>query len=204
MAKQVVAYIDGHNLYHGIVEKKWQRLLWLNVYALVTALLKPGQVLVKTKYFTARVSGPEDKRLRQSDFLDALSTISEIEVFEGRFQRGSVECYQCGHIRSTNTEKRSDVNIAAQLMIDAAGGEVDVAILITGDSDLVPAVEAAKVINPSMRVVVAFPPARVSKELIAAAEASFHISRVKLEKSQFPETVSVDGHTLKCPKKWRA
>jgi len=50
---RVIAYIDGFNLYFGLRDKGWRRYLWLDVQKLSTNLLKPGQQLVFTKYFTA-------------------------------------------------------------------------------------------------------------------------------------------------------
>ena len=52
---RVIAYIDGFNLYFGLKSQGWERYLWLNVQTLAGNLLQPGQTLVHTKYFTARV-----------------------------------------------------------------------------------------------------------------------------------------------------
>lgn len=53
---RVIVYIDGFNLYFGLKSKGWRRYFWLNPQRLTENLLKPGQKLVFTKYFTARVS----------------------------------------------------------------------------------------------------------------------------------------------------
>ena len=53
---RVIVYIDGFNLYFGLKSKGWRRYFWLNPQKLIENLLKPGQKLVFTKYFTARVS----------------------------------------------------------------------------------------------------------------------------------------------------
>ena len=54
--ERVVAYIDGFNLYFGMKSKGWRRYLWLDLQQLCQRLLKPGQSLQATKYFTSRVS----------------------------------------------------------------------------------------------------------------------------------------------------
>jgi len=59
--QRVISYVDGFNLYYGLKSQRWQRYLWLDVQALSRKLLKPDQTLVRTKYFTARVSQPPDK-----------------------------------------------------------------------------------------------------------------------------------------------
>ncbi len=66
--QRVIAYIDGFNLYFGIRSKGWSRYYWLNPRLLIENLLKPGQQLVLTKYFTARVSHSPDKHKRQTTF----------------------------------------------------------------------------------------------------------------------------------------
>ena len=53
---RVIVYIDGFNLYFGLKSKGWRRYFWLNPQKLIENLLKPGQRLVFTKYFTARVN----------------------------------------------------------------------------------------------------------------------------------------------------
>lgn len=56
---------------------------------------------------------------------------------------------------------------------------------------------------PKIRIVVAFPPARVSKYMRKAADAYFSIGESNIRASLFPDTViRPDGYTLSRPKKW--
>lgn len=64
--ERVVAYIDGFNLYFGMRDAGFDQCRWLNIYSLVSNLLKPNQTLVGVKYFTSRVSNNPDKQKRQS------------------------------------------------------------------------------------------------------------------------------------------
>jgi hypothetical protein len=50
----VIAYIDGFNLYNGLKSKYRHRYLWLDLEALCTKLLVKDQELRAVKYFTAR------------------------------------------------------------------------------------------------------------------------------------------------------
>ena len=86
MNGRVVAYIDGFNLYFGLKSAKWRRFYWLNVQLLVQNLLKAGEDLVFTKYFTSRVSYPPDKERRQSTFLEALETLNDFRIYYGHYQ----------------------------------------------------------------------------------------------------------------------
>ncbi len=103
----------------------------------------------------------------------------------------------------------TDVNIATEMLVDAFRDRFDVALLISGDSDLTPPVQAVQSLFPresiaGKSVVVAFPPARVSKRLRAVANASFTIGRKKLAESQFPcEVVLANGYRIHRPETWR-
>ena len=51
----------------------------------------------------------------------------------------------------------TDVNIATQILIDAYQDNFDMAMLISGDSDLVPPIKAVHELFPKKRVFVTFP-----------------------------------------------
>ena len=97
----------------------------------------------------------------------------------------------------------TDVNIAVQLLCDAHDNAFDTAIIVSGDSDLSGPI--ANVIQrfPNKRVVVAFPPNRVSKELRSVATAYFAIGRDIFRDSQLPEEVTnAQGFRLVKPSSW--
>src|SRR5436190_19969834 len=83
VSTRIIGYIDGFNLYYGLRERKWKQYYWIDPYRLIHSLLAPEHQLVGVKYFTARVRGPDDKRDRQSRFLDALGAVSQAEVIHG-------------------------------------------------------------------------------------------------------------------------
>ena len=201
---RVITYIDGFNLYFGLKESAWQKYMWLNLSALSAALVKDGQVLVETKYFTSRISGSKTKEDRQSAYLDALSTISGLRIFYGRFQDDRKQCQKCGHSAFLPQEKKTDVNIATQILCDAYSDAFDVAIIISGDADLVPPIAAVKALFPNKRVIVAFPPMRYSTELELTAHFSMHIYESKFRKSRLPETITMPSGAVVCrPPKWK-
>jgi hypothetical protein len=55
--QRVIAYIDAFNLYFGLRDSGLRDCYWLNLRQLALNVLLPGQQLVFTKYFTARISG---------------------------------------------------------------------------------------------------------------------------------------------------
>lgn len=212
---RVICYVDGFNLYFGLRDSGLRRYYWLNVHSLAECILHPRQELLITKYFTARISGPspsdspkwaqqqEEKRKRQSDFLEALETIERLTIYEGHFLAKPVCCNNCGACWKTHEEKMTDVNIATELLMDAFRDNFDTAIIISADSDLVPPIRAVLQYFPAKRVVVAFPIGRHSARLGQVASASFRIGKKKYRDSQFPKCVcKPDGHVLQRPDSW--
>ena len=156
-------------------------------------MLSDRQHLTAIKYFTAPITGSKGKQDRQNAFLDALRTFPEIEIIFGRFQNDPKHCDRCGHSNFHPQEKKTDVNIATNLICDALGDKYDTAILVTADSDIVPAIQAVRKLKPTKRIVVAFPPGRYSKELENVAHASIKIWEPLLRKSRLQEVIKRNG-----------
>jgi uncharacterized LabA/DUF88 family protein len=201
--ERVIAYIDGFNLYFGILEANFNQCRWLNVRDLVSRLLQPNQELLGVKYFTSRVSNNPDKQKRQSTYIDALESIG-VEIYYGNYQDGFEECKRCGHIWRTAKEKMTDVNIATSIIVDAYKDEYDMALLISGDSDLTPPIKAVHSLFKNKRVFIAFPPKRHNSSMAIVSKGSMIIGRKKLIDAQFNEEVmSKTGYKLKRPTEWK-
>ena len=201
--QRVITYIDGYNLYHGLLAAGLRSSRWLDLPALGRSLLKPEQDLALTRYFTTRVRGNPSKAQRQSTFIDALVARGDIEIDFGHFLSKPVSCRSCGNTWQKNEEKKTDVNIAVRLLDDAYDDRFDVAVVISGDSDLVPPIEAVRRRFPAKRLLVAFPPKRHSSELRRVADAAFTISDRNIRASRLPQTVvTASGVTLGAPSGW--
>ena len=204
MNERIIAYIDGFNLYFGLRSAGWKRFYWLNLQAMAQNLLKPGQDLVFTKYFTSRVSYPPEKERRQSTFIEALETLSDFRVYYGHYQAIPQRCRKCGNKSMVPNEKMTDVNIAVEMMADAYQDLFDTALLVSADSDLTAPVLAIKNLFPEKRVIVVFPPQRHSAQLQRLEHGSLQIGRANLAKSLLPEKIQKpDGFTLRRPQEWR-
>lgn len=200
--ERVVVYIDGFNLYFGILDAGYRNSKWLDLDLLVKNLLQPKQDLQEIKYFTSRVSNNPDKQKRQSTYIEALETTG-VKIFYGHYQRDTVECNRCGNIWPKYNEKMTDVNIATQILIDAYQDKYDMAMLISGDSDLVPPIRAIHENFSNKRVFIAFPPKRHNNSVALVAKGSMIIGRKKLFESQFDNEVNKkDGYILKKPTEW--
>ncbi|MCY4456911.1 MAG: NYN domain-containing protein [Acidimicrobiaceae bacterium] len=163
--ERVIAYVDGYNLYFGLLDAGLRNSRWLDLRGVYRTLLKPGQRLELVRYLTTSVRSDPDKAKRQATFIDALRATGQIEIDFGRFLSKRMTCRQCKTQWSKREEKRTDVNIAVRLLSDAYDDRFDVAIIMSGDSDLVPIVEAVRERFADKSVIVAFPPKRRSNDL---------------------------------------
>ncbi|WP_199754855.1 NYN domain-containing protein [Amycolatopsis sp. WAC 04197] len=200
-----MVFVDGFNLYHGLKDKHGRRYHWLDLEALATSLLKEHwQTLTGVMYFTARVRNDTGSLQRQSIYLDALEAhCPKVKIVDGRFQEKVRGCKRCGSTWTVYEEKETDVSIAIALLEHGIKDDFDVALIISGDSDLCPAVRALKRVCPDKRVVVAFPPARWSHDLKLAVTAAFPIGVAKIRQAQLPlEVVAGDGLILRRPERW--
>lgn len=201
---RVAVYVDGFNLYFGLKDKYRRRYLWLDLQTLAASLLRPGQTLTQVTYFTAHVRDQPESHQRQSDYLDALAVHCPlVTVVDGRFQAKDRRCRGCGDTWVVFEEKETDVNIAVALLEDAVLDRYDMALLLSADSDLCPAVRAAKRLRPDKRIIAAFPPGRHSADLKRAVDGFLSIGRDKVSRAQLPVTLTADsGVVLRRPKYW--
>ncbi|MFJ6280057.1 Uncharacterized conserved protein, LabA/DUF88 family [Arthrobacter subterraneus] len=202
----MVMYVDGFNLYNGLHQSFGRKYLWLDLVKLAEAL-RPKNDVLQVKYFTAPVLNEPGAQARQNSYWQALQTVNggRITIIQGRYQGKNRTCRSCNSTWTVYEEKETDVSIAVSLVADAARNAADSFLLVSGDSDLAPAVRMAKELNPRSFVTAAFPPARFSAELKRLMPASFHIGRAKIAQCQLPDPVlQADGTVLhRRPSKWK-
>jgi uncharacterized LabA/DUF88 family protein len=202
--QNVIVYIDGFNLYFGLIEKGWRNYLWLDLIKFSKSLLIANQKLIHTKYFTSRISKPVSKNRRQSIFIDALSTLSDFSIYYGRYQAQIRTCENCGFTSFISNEKKTDVNIATEMMVDAFQNKFDSAILVSADADLTAPIKAIRSLFPDKKVIVAFPPKRDSYELRSVASTHYFIGEHNFRGNLLPDIVRTSsGFELKRPEKWK-
>ena len=161
VAPRTIVYVDGFNLYYGALKNTPCKWLDLEQYF---SLLRQGDDIRAVKYFTAHVNR-DPRRTRQQAYLTALATRPLVETILGRFKQKTVACACPGCVgvapaaRAFNVseEKRTDVNIAIHMLDDAHRGVCDQQVLVSGDSDLVPAIQMVRARFPRIRTVVYVP-----------------------------------------------
>lgn len=205
--QRVITYVDGFNLYFGLKDGRFKKFYWLDLPALSCALLKPGQQLVATHYFTARIRtnghNAADAK-RQTTYIDALAAQPGLTVHEGHYLEKNRRCRACGATWVTYEEKMTDVNIAAQMLADAYEDRFDTAFVISGDSDLTTPIQQVRKRFSHKRLIAIFPPNRHSAQLKKAANGYLSIGEDKLRQNQLPDPViSAGGYPLRRPAHWR-
>lgn len=198
---RVAAYIDGFNLYRGLTSKWGRQYAWLDLQAFCSSLLKPGQELVLVRYFTAVVSDQGAAR-RQNIYLDALGAhCPSVNVVRGRMQFGEVWCSVCGTDTPAPKEKETDVGIAISMVDDMHRNRFDEALVVSGDTDLLPPIRL--VAGYGRNVTVVFPPNREHVSMRQAATAVLNVKVKHVRDNQLPDPVmGPKGITLQRPAKW--
>lgn len=208
MNKRSIIYIDGFNFYYGAVKGTPHKWLDLQRYF---ELLRKDDNIQKIWYFTARVDG--NQSVRQTAYFDALGTSPLVGLIFGLYKVKTARCrvagckYQGKKTYRIPEEKRTDVNIALQMLDDAYQGECDRIVLVSGDSDLVPAVNLVKRRHPKIQVVVYVPATNhkraAAKELRDAADRHSTLPTSLFSKAQFPVTLTTKlGAVIRKPISW--
>lgn len=200
--KRIIAYIDGFNLYFGMRSKYQKKYLLLDVQKMLHSYLSADQQLMEIKYFTSKVKptvSDPDKHLRQLSYLQALEH-SNIKIFYGQYIVDSFLCSNCNNMITSCPycgktvekfhEKKTDVNIASEMIVDAFKNRFDIAILVSGDRDLSTPIQKIQRLFHSKKVHVLFPPNRNTIHIASICDRFFEIDECTLKKSQLPDQIS--------------
>ena len=202
--KQVIAFIDGLNLYHTILKVDNGKYRWLDVKSLCQSFLKQDtEVLNTIYYFTALAEWDLGKVERHKTYIKALQYTS-IKIVLGNFKKVTRRCRgECRKDYKTYEEKETDVNIAIHLFAQGGLDKYDKIMLVSGDTDLTPAVKMVKEYCPQKEIHVILPADSRSYSLRTAADQASKIKGKNLHKSQFPDVITTSiEETIYKPSKW--
>lgn len=204
-------YIDGFNWYYGIFKERpaWK---WLNVRSFFE-FLRPDDSIDCIKMFTAIVDPdkPSPRRERMLRYVAALHTLNGVKVILGKYQTRTVVCgASCGLKYDVATEKMTDVNIAVHMIADSMTESFDRLILVTGDSDLQPAVRWIRSNRKEKRLHVYVPSIaeqQSSRRLDFYGRIGVPCGFLPLdgiERHLLPNTImNADGIALERPESWK-
>jgi uncharacterized LabA/DUF88 family protein len=206
--------VDGFNLYHSLIEAQrdsgGRTTKWLNVTSRCSSFLPiAGRVfgeraaLERIYYFSAppthRSKGKQD---RHRLYMRCLRETG-VNVELGRFKAKEARCPCCRARFTAHEEKETDVAIATRLFEVCHADEADTVILVTGDTDLAPAVRTCKRLFADKVILFAFPYRRANAELAGIARESFSIKLRSCLRHQFPDPLVLpDGTSVSKPPNW--
>ena len=211
-----IAYIDGGNLYHGLL-RGHPKCKWLDLTAMVRSLLDDAHHLVATKYFTSRAKTyPHDSAAveRHNLYLQAIAAYGGVEIIEGYYNKNkawvpSVDstCRKCKtsingfvHVMKIE-EKRTDVNLVTALLRDAYTNAAESFVIISGDADFIAPVELVR--HELDKQVIVFNPHQRSTDLRFHATYNRDIPSDLPSKCQLPDLVPVgNGRMIHRPSAW--
>lgn len=204
-------YVDGLNLYYGSVRGTPYK--WLNLEALFKKL-RPDYSIQRIYYFTALVDSPH-KQVNQLAYLRALNTLPLVKTVVGRFKNKTIKCgvaqcdYRGSRLFTVPEEKRTDVSMAVQMLDDAYQDNMDNVVVVSGDSDLVPALSRIRDKFSEKKIIVYIPsPSRyhlraAAVEIRGIAHCARELPNLLIQRSQFPkELLGVDGQPIAKPSTW--
>ena len=131
-----MVFIDGSNMYHSL--KAFFNRTDIDLGKFCNKLVGKRR-LVRIYYYNARVGRKEEpeRYVHQRQFFDSVSTIPYMEVRLGRLVYANWP-------NSPPFEKGIDVQLATDLLTHAYKNNYDTAVLVAGDNDFVPALQAVK------------------------------------------------------------
>jgi hypothetical protein len=148
---KICIFFDGQNFYRSLQRfDDSLRVDYDRLAAWITqAVGGPGAMFGGAYYY---VGVSSDAPVVVEGFLKGLELRPGYFVKRDKRVRRSVRCPACGADNEYTTEKRVDTRLVADLIHYAANDAYDAAVLVSGDDDFVPAVEAVNALGKQVWV----------------------------------------------------
>lgn len=190
---RIAFFVDGFNLYHSLDSShQYHKYKWLNLDKLARCFITSHDNVEKVFYFTTYANWDRFKLVKHQTYVKALQ-FAGVEAVFGAFRYVDKICRICHKQYKTFEEKQTDVNIAIKLFQTVVQDLWDAAIIVSGDSDLIPAIQAVKNTFPAKRIGLAIPIGRRAEELKQVVDFHMKVKERHLITSQFEEEITIDG-----------
>ena len=206
-------FVVGFNLYHSVLAAEhdgYGKLKWLDIKSLCFSckqIFAGEAILHQIHYFSAYAYHREPKKpgtvKRHQDWIKCLKDTGVIDhigqFFEKQITAGCTDCY----VRiKTHEEKETDVSIAVSVL-ESLATDTDIAVIVSGDTDLLPSVHVAKRLFPAKQILFAFPYKRKNDQIQKTCPGSFRITPKRYATHQFPNPFTLkDGTEISKPLSW--
>ena len=165
---RIATFIDGNNYYLALRDFDQSLEIDMSRFATWITRAAGGRLarFVGAYYYTGILDASGDSPL--AGFLASLETKTGYFVRREPRVRRSSTCRSCGSPQEYYTEKRVDTRLVAEMLQLAAVGAYDVAVLLSGDDDFVPAVQAVGALGKQVYLAT-WPGQAVARELRASS-----------------------------------
>ncbi len=217
---RTVVYVDGYNLYYGLL--RGTKLKWLDLFGLFEHyVLAPDAELLEVRYYTApvlaRMCDDPESPARQRIYIQALRQMhsTRLKIVEGRiaatkpYQRLAEPIPEVPHLERVKVldfnEKKSDVNLASDMIAGAWTGAYEQAVICSNDTDLEAALKTVRSYHPALRIGLVAPvPSSdhryISGDLKRHAHWAKPLSVAHVAKAQLPDRIPYSA--IHKPKAW--
>jgi uncharacterized LabA/DUF88 family protein len=207
--KSIAFIIDGFNVYHSALDVETSIghcVKWLNLDALCRSflpLISNEGIVTSIQYLSAYAfHTTTDTVNRHKTFVKALESTG-IEVMLHKFSETKKYCKNCKSIVTYFEEKKTDVAMGVRIMQLLIRKEADIVIIVSGDSDLIPAIVTAKEEFPNSEIISLFPYRRANEEIKDYVDRYFRIKPKRYMIHQFPDEIELeDGTKIIKPPQW--
>jgi len=226
MSYRVMAFIDGFNLYHSLKNNpNYHKYKWLDLNGLVKQFLSRDENLIETHYFTAYAHWKKQAMARHRNYIRVLEYFG-VHITLGRFMKKDRKSFAvcnhdcpesagpqingkkvCGKTFLTYEEKLTDVNIAVKILYTAVLKLCDSLYLVSGDNDLVPALQTAKELAPKIKITLLLPIGAKAQSMKETCKSNgYRYMRIKerhLKNAQFEDNITIGTDVFTRPQSWK-
>lgn len=201
---RIIVFVDGFNLYHALDgNPRYHKYKWLDLAKLAHCYVTQKDNIEGIYYFTALATWSPEKMKRHKLLIKALE-LNNIDIVYGEFRRRDKFCHLCKRTYQTFEEKQTDVNIAIHLFRLAIQDKYDTALIISGDSDLIPSIQAVRSTFPAKRIGMVIPIGRRAELLKQTCDFYMKMKEKHLKSSVLEHEIDLgNNQKIICPASWR-
>jgi uncharacterized LabA/DUF88 family protein len=139
--KRVAIYIDGSNLYYKLKDLGIKNITYFEYGNLAEYLAGKSRTVVAKRYYigAVRAKGGDEKAIRMQE--------NQVRLFNHLRSKSDGFSIKLGYLMKNDGiyhEKGVDVKMAVDLLVGAYENMYDTAILVSSDTDLIPAIQKIK------------------------------------------------------------
>ncbi|NCU42029.1 MAG: NYN domain-containing protein [Candidatus Moranbacteria bacterium] len=146
--ERVAVYIDGSNFYYKLKDLSLKNLVYFQYGEFAKFLCRSERCLVGKRYYIGAVKARDEKSKKMQE--DQVRLFSHLQSDKCRFS------IQRGYLMKNDGifhEKGVDVKIAVDILVGAYENLYDTAIVVSSDTDLIPALEKVKSLGKNVEYI---------------------------------------------------